>query len=281
MAGKLAAILKDIKIEHTVFALPFAFMGAVMAKGGFPSARKTFFILLAMVGARSAAMAFNRLVDEDLDRKNPRTRKRALPSGLVKRRDLALFISVSVALFLWAAKMLNPLCFRLAPLALVVVLGYSFSKRVSTLTHLFLGLSLGLTPVAGWVAVKGSFGLAPVVLGAGVLFWVSGFDIIYACLDFDFDRHQGVCSIPGCLGVGAALRVSRGFHLVAASLFLLTGVAASLGPPYYAGLAIVVICLAYEHSIVSPEDLSRVNTAFFTVNGVVSIVLFFFTLMSY
>ena len=277
---RLAAILRDIKVEHTVFALPFAFMGAALAERSFPTAAKTALILLAMVGARSAAMAFNRLVDASLDAKNPRTKTRALPSGAVKKREVALFVAVSVALFLLAARLLNPLSFRLAPIALLVILGYSFTKRFTRLTHLFLGLSLGLTPAAGYIAVKGSIAAAPVVLGAGVIFWVAGFDIIYACLDYDFDRKTGVHSIPGCIGVGPGLRVAALFHGLATLLFLATGIVASLGLAYYLGVGIVALCLLYEHSIVSPKDLGRVNTAFFTVNGVVSLVLFASTLLA-
>ncbi len=274
--GKLRIVLEMIKFEHTVFALPFAFLGAFLAARGLPGAWETSWILVAMVGARSAAMAFNRLADHRLDELNPRTRMRPLPAGLVDRPFVVLFILASSLLFLLSAWMLNPLALSLAPFALVLVLFYSYTKRFTPLSHLFLGLSLGIAPVGGWVAVRGTLEVEPFILAAAVLLWVAGFDIIYACQDIDFDRQTGLHSIPSRLGTKGALRVAAGLHLAMLLLLLIAVYLFQLSLLSWIGLFLVGVGLGYEHSLVRPDDLSRVNLAFFTVNGFISVTLLLF-----
>jgi len=275
-ARKLRIVLEMIKFEHTLFALPFAFLGAFFAARGCPGWAETLWILLAMVGARSAAMAFNRLVDQKIDASNPRTASRALPRKRVSPLFVGLFTGAGGLLFLTSAWMLNELAFRLAPVALIIVLGYSYTKRFTSLSHLVLGLALGIAPVGGWVAVKGEIGIFPLILSLAVLFWVAGFDIIYACQDFEFDRGAGLFSIPSRYGIRRALLVSGGLHL--AMMVLLAGAFfwANLTLLSWTGLGIVAIALIYEHRLVKPDDLSRVNAAFFGINGIVSVVLFLF-----
>jgi 4-hydroxybenzoate polyprenyltransferase len=265
-----------IKFEHTIFALPFAYLGAFLAKRGFPGWWATLWILVAMIGARSAAMAFNRLADWQFDAENPRTRERALPKGLVSGNFVAAFTLFSGAVFLFAAYQLNPLAFALSPLALGIVLAYSYTKRFTSLSHVFLGLSLGIAPVGGWIAVTGRIAAEPFVLAGAVLFWVAGFDVIYACQDVDFDVAQTLHSIPARLGIGWALLISAGFHLAMLVLLAWVFLNASLGVLSWVGLALVAIALVYEHLLVKPGDLSRVNAAFFGINGVISIILFVF-----
>ncbi|MGH9340687.1 MAG: UbiA-like polyprenyltransferase [Acidobacteriota bacterium] len=265
-----------IKFEHTVFALPFAYLGAFLAARGFPGWEASLWILLAMVGARSAAMAFNRLVDCGYDQLNPRTAARALPRGLVTRSFVVLFIATSAGLFFFSAWMLNWLAFYLSPLALTTVLAYSYTKRFTSLSHLFLGLSLAIAPVGGWVAVRGQLDGGPFVLSAAVLLWVSGFDILYACQDIDFDRRIGLHSLPARLGVRRALVLAAVFHGATIALLLYAFLLFDLSLISWAGLILISLGLIYEHSLVKPGDLSRLNAAFFTVNGLISIVLFLF-----
>lgn len=269
-----------IKFEHTVFALPFAFMGALLGARGLPTGAQAFYILLAMVGARSAAMAFNRLVDAPFDAANPRTAHRALPQGLVSRRAAVVFIAVSSLLFLWAASRLNPLCATLAPFALLVVLLYSYTKRFTWASHFFLGAALGLAPLGGWMAVRGGIGLVPVILGASVLLWVAGFDVLYALQDVEFDQRAGLFSLPASFGREASLRFARCLHLGAAAGFILTGWLADLGRLYFGAALAAGGLLMWEHSLVSPSDLSRLQHAFFTLNGLIGIVLGLATLFS-
>lgn len=274
--GKLLIVLEMIKVEHTVFALPFAFLGAFLAARGFPGWEKSFWILIAMVGARSAAMGFNRLVDLRIDAQNPRTAGRALPRRLVSTGFVAGFVVANSGALLIAAWRLNPLSLELAPIALFVVLGYSYAKRFTSLSHLFLGLALGIAPIGGWVAVRGTVGWEMLVLSASVLLWVAGFDIIYSCQDADFDRYVGLYSFPSRLGVRRALWLSSILHagmvgFLAWSLFIFR-----LSLLSWVGLGLVVMVLIYEHRLVKPDDLSRVNAAFFTLNGIVSILLFVF-----
>lgn len=273
----LRVILEMIKFEHTVFALPFALMAAVVAAHGFPSARVLGCILLAMVGARSSAMAFNRLVDLEFDRRNPRTATRALPAGQLTPAQVWAFVLATTGLFLAAAWLLNPLALLLSPVALAVIWGYSFTKRFTSLCHVFLGLAIGIAPSAAWIAVRGTLAWAPVLLTAAVMLWVGGFDIIYACQDAEFDRSVGLHSIPSWLGVGRALLVSRVMHAVTVLLLLSLPLLTPLGLVYDAGALLAALLLAYEHSLVRADDLSRVNAAFFTVNGFVSLGLFLFT----
>ncbi len=277
---QLLILLEMIKIQHTVFALPFAFMGALLGARGLPSARQAFFIFLAMVGARSAAMAFNRLADHRFDAANPRTRDRALPRGLISRRAAWAFTLASAALFLLAAGQLNRLCLWLAPPALAVVLFYSFTKRFTAYSHFFLGGALGLAPVAGWIAVTGAVALTPLVLGVAVTFWVAGFDVLYALQDEDFDREHGLFSLPVRVGRARALQLARLFHLGASLGFLLTGWLAGLGLLYFLAAAAAGGFLLWEHRLLSPQDLSRLHHAFFTLNGLVALVLCGATLLS-
>ena len=272
----LLIVLESIKFEHTVFALPFAFLGAFLAARGFPGWETSFWILAAMAGARSAAMAFNRLVDREDDRLNPRTADRALPQGRLSTRFVALFTLISSLLFLVAAWMLNDLAFRLSPLALAIILAYSYTKRFTACSHLILGLSLAIAPVGGWVAVLGELSLAPFYIAAAVLFWVGGFDIIYACQDYEFDRTQGRYSLPGKWGIKTALRLSVLFHVIMMACLMAAFVYFQLSLLSWVGLALVAAGLIYEHSLVRPDDLSRLDAAFFTLNGIISVVLFSF-----
>ncbi len=279
MTNKLRIILEMIKFEHTIFAMPFALTSAVVGAGGFPAWRVLFWIVVAMIGARSAAMAFNRIADAGIDSKNPRTCDRAIPKGLVSTADAWVFTIVSAGVFVLAAGMLNPLALALSPLALVVVLGYSLTKRFTSMSHLVLGLALGIAPVGAWIAVCGSFAPAPIVLSAAVMLWTAGFDIIYSLQDVDFDSKMGLFSLPRRLGSARALLVSRLMHVVVVGFLILFGRLTGLGAMYYSGIGVIAACLVYEHTLVSAKDLSRVNVAFFTMNGCVSLGLFVFTLI--
>lgn len=273
-------LLDMIKIEHTVFALPFAFMGALLAAQGLPTGRQAFFILLAMVGARSAAMAFNRLVDWQYDALNPRTATRALPAGLISRRATLIFIAASSLLFVLAAGQLNRLSLLLSPLALGWVCFYSYTKRFTWASHLVLGAGLGLAPLGGWIAVRGDIQPLPLLLSLAVLLWVAGFDILYALQDEDFDRRVGLFSLPAKLGRVRAMRLAAGLHVGAGLGFLAVGWVAALGPLYWAAASVAAILLGVEHALLCPQDLSRLNQAFFTMNGAVGLVLGAATLFS-
>ena len=270
---KLKIILEMIKFEHTVFALPFAIMSAFIASNGLPQLTKLGWILVAMVGARSCAMAFNRLADADIDSKNPRTSTRAIPAGLITKGAVWIFTVVSAGLLVCAAWRLNPLAFALSPVALAVIMGYSFTKRFTALSHLWLGLALSISPVGAWIAITGRFDWTPIVLCCVVLLWTAGFDIIYACQDVNFDRKHGLHSIPARIGIRWALWISSALHVVAVVLLFVIPLLAELGLFYYIGVGIVVLIFIYEHAIVKPNDLSRVNLAFFTLNGMISLVL--------
>lgn len=273
---RVGVILTMIKIEHTLFALPFAFLGMVLAADGWPSWRTVGWIVVAMVGARSAAMAFNRLVDRHIDARNPRTAGRALPKGQVSAGFVAAFIVVSVALLLFAARQLNPLALAFAPVALVVLLGYSYTKRFTAFSHLVLGLALGGAPLGAWIAVEGRFAVTPFVLTAIVLLWTAGFDVLYALQDEEFDRGAGLHSIPARLGTVGALWFSGALHVAMVGLLVALPwiYPPGLGTAYWIGVAGCVALLAYQHAIVRPGDLSRLNAAFFTANGVLSAWLF-------
>ena len=274
---QLRIILEMIKFEHTVFALPFALMSALLAAHGLPPWRVTVWILVAMVGARSSAMAFNRLIDMEFDRRNPRTADRALPAGQLTPAQVWLFVAGSTALLLLAAWRLNPLALALSPVALAVVWGYSYTKRFTALCHLVLGVAIGIAPSAAWIAVRGTLEWPPILLTLAVMLWVGGFDVIYACQDEGFDRQTGLHSLPARLGVARALMVSRIMHLGAVVLLLTLPLLTPLGWIYLAGVCVAAALLVYEHSLVKASDLSKVNAAFFTVNGFVSIGLFLFT----
>lgn len=273
MIRRLLIILEMIKFEHTLFALPFALVAALVAKGGIPEWRQLLWLLVAMVGARSSAMTFNRIVDIEYDRRNPRTASRALPAGLVTTAQAWLFTLVTAGLLVLAAWQLNPLALYLSPVALAVVWGYSFTKRFTRLSHLVLGLALGIAPSAAWIALTGALPLPPMILSLAVVCWTAGFDIIYACQDVEFDRKMGLHSIPAKLGLGPALIISSLLHLLAFVGLTAFGVLAGLRYGYFAALLPVTALLVYQHRIVRPNDLSRVNAAFFTANGAISVLL--------
>ena len=269
-----------IKFSHSVFALPFALASAAMAAGGRVPWRELPWIVVAMIGARSAAMGFNRLADQAIDARNPRTAGRELPRGVLSRGEVWVFVILSALALIGAAAMLNPLCLLLSPVALLVVLGYSYTKRFTSLSHLVLGLALSIAPVGAWLAVRGRFDAAPLVLALAVLAWVAGFDTIYSCQDVDFDRREGLRSLPALLGIRRALTVARLLHVAAVVLLAALFVLVPLHPIYLAGVAAVAALLVYEHSLVSADDLSRVDAAFFTVNGWISVGYLAFTILA-
>jgi 4-hydroxybenzoate polyprenyltransferase len=272
----LRVTLEMIKWEHSVFALPFALCGAMLAAGGLPTAHQLLWIVIAMVAARSAAMAFNRLADATLDAANPRTRTRALPAGHLSPMFVATFVVVSSAIFVLAASQLNRVTLWLSPVVLAVLLLYSYTKRFTRWSHLVLGFALGIAPAAAWIAVRGSLDARILLLTAAVTFWVGGFDVLYACQDFDFDRQTGLHSIPRFVGVRAALWIARGFHLVMVGLLVALLIVFAMGKLAACGVMVVILLLLYEHSLVRPNDLSKLNAAFFTMNGVISVLFFVF-----
>ncbi len=276
---KTALFLDLIKFSHTIFALPFAFMGAILAARGVPAPPTLLWIVLAMVGARSGAMAMNRLADQEIDARNPRTRERALPKGLVRRGEVILLMLGSFALFLFAAARLNPLCLKLAPFAMAVLILYSYTKRFTFLSHLILGLALAMAPLGAWIAVTGEVAAAPVVLGLAVLFWVAGFDILYAMADIDFDRASGLYSIPARFGAASGMAISRTLHALTLLLLLLLIFLLGLRSFYLAGVLLASGFLVYEHLLLIRYGLKRLDAAFFTANGLLSITLFCFTLL--
>jgi 4-hydroxybenzoate polyprenyltransferase len=272
----LRTTLEMIKWEHSVFVLPFALCGAMLAAGGWPGGRLLVWIIVAMVSARSSAMAFNRLADASIDAANPRTRTRALPSATLTPAFVATFVFVSSVVFLWAASQLNRLALWLSPVALGIILAYSYTKRFTRWSHLILGFAMGIAPSAAWIAVRGSLDPRILLLTAAVTFWGGGFDVLYACQDYDFDREAGLHSVPRHFGIRAALWIARLFHLLMLVFLVSMVVAFGLGWLAIAGVAVVALLLLYEHSLVSPTDLSKLNAAFFTMNGVISLVFFFF-----
>jgi 4-hydroxybenzoate polyprenyltransferase len=268
--------LEMIKWEHSIFVLPFALCGAMLAAKGIPEGRTLVWIIVAMVAGRSAAMAFNRLADASIDAANPRTRARALPAGELTSGFVTSFVVASCAVFLLAASQLNRLAFILAPFALALLLLYSYTKRFTRWSHLVLGFAMGMAPSAAWIAVRGSFDPRILLLTAAVTFWGAGFDVLYACQDYEFDTQAGLYSIPRKYGVARALWISRLFHAVMVTLLLVLVSVFSLGRLAAAGVAVVTLLILYEHSLVSAKDLSRLDAAFFTMNGVISAVFFFF-----
>jgi len=263
-----------IKIEHTLFALPFAFLGALLAANGLPAWRQVLWIIVAMVGARSAAMAFNRIADRNLDARNPRTANRALPAGLLSVGFVWVFTIVSAAVFLLAAAMLNRLTLILAPVALASVFVYSFTKRWTQFSHLVLGWCLAIAPTGAWIAVRGELASAvPLLLSLVVLLWTAGFDVLYACQDFDFDRREGLRSIPARVGIAPALWIARALHAGAFVALLALYLMTNLGPLAFAGVIVTGALLVYQHRLVRADDLGRLNAAFFTTNAFVSVIL--------
>jgi 4-hydroxybenzoate polyprenyltransferase len=276
LTAKTRTTLEMIKWEHSIFALPFALTAVLLASHGAPGWRTLAWILVAMVTARSCAMAFNRWADADIDAANPRTRSRAIPAGQLSREFVAGFTILMGLGFVIASAELNRLTLYLAPFVLAVLLGYSYMKRVTRWSHLVLGLALGLAPSAAWIAVRGSLDPRIVVLTAAVMLWVGGFDVLYACQDFEHDRQAGLHSIPQAMGVPAAFMVARGMHLAMLGLLIWFGYLFSFGVAGWLGVAAAGLLLAYEHSIVSPKDMKRLNAAFFTMNGVIAMVFLLF-----
>ncbi len=279
MAGwwkSTAATLEMIKWEHSIFALPFALCGAMLAADGWPAWSKLGWIVLCMISARSAAMAFNRLVDAELDKANPRTAMRAIPAGQLGSGFVAAFVVVAAAVFVLGTAMLNRLTLELAPFALIVVLGYSYMKRLTRWSHLVLGLALGIAPSAAWIAVRGSYDRRMLVLTALVMLWVGGFDVLYACQDFEHDRRVGLNSVPAAFGMEGAFRIARFMHVAVVLLAVWLDQLFQLGVVGYAGTVVVAGLLLYEQLIVSPRDIRRMNAAFFLLNGVISVVFFLF-----
>ena len=285
LTSKTVQILEMIKFSHTLFALPFALMGAALAvskPGVVVSGIKPWVgILICMVGARSAAMAFNRIVDRRIDAKNPRTATRHIPSGVLSTKSVAIFTVVSCSIFLAGTAMFlpeNPWPLRLSSPVLLWLLGYSLAKRFTSLAHVWLGVALGMAPAAAWVAFRGELSLTPVLLGLAVTFWVSGFDILYACQDYDFDTKAGLHSIPARFGIGRSLKIASLLHLLMIFMLVGVGIAMPLGWIYFGGVLVVASLLVYEHSLVKPEDLSKVNVAFFQMNILISMGLLCVTL---
>jgi len=274
MSSRLGTTLEMIKWEHSVFALPFALTGAMLAAGGLPAWQVLFWIVVCMIAARSAAMAFNRWADAEIDRANPRTATRAIPAGLLSRQFTIGFTIVSAAIFLFGASRLNRLTLELAPLALAVIFFYSYAKRLTHWSHLVLGLALGIAPSAAWIAVRGSLDPRIVVLTGAVLFWVGGFDVLYACQDYEHDLQAGLHSIPQAFGLPAAFWIARAMHVVMLLLLVALIVLFHLSWVSAAGVVAVAAMLLYEHRLVSPKDLRRLNAAFFTMNGIISFVFF-------
>jgi 4-hydroxybenzoate polyprenyltransferase len=261
-----------VKLEHSVFALPFAYAGAFLAHNRIPAATRLWWITVAMVGARSLAMSLNRVIDHEIDARNPRTAGRELPSGQLSLDHAIAFCAISLAVLAVALYQLPPLTWYLSPIIIAAFVVYPYTKRFTSLCHVFLGATIGLAPVGAWVAVTYSLAWQPFLLMGAVTFWIAGFDIIYACMDLDFDRREGIHSLPVSLGVGKALWVTKVFHLLAVAFLVGEGMARHLGVIYYFGVAVVALLLAYENAIVTARDLSKVGMAFMTMNGVISVV---------
>jgi len=274
---KIAVFLEMIKFSHTVFALPFALTGAFLAASGLPSGRQVLWIILAMAGARTAAMGLNRLIDAEIDAKNPRTAKRAIPAGLIGKGATLVFIAAATLLLLFAAMMLNPLCLKLSPVAIFFLVLYSFCKRFTSLAHVVLGICLAAAPMGAWIAIRGSIDTPALILGGIVLFWVAGFDILYALQDLDFDRAAGLHSIPVALGVRGSLWAARLFHLVMMGLLMQLFVIMHLGLLFLAGIVAAGAMLLYEHLLLKDGNLDRLDAAFFNMNGYISIAILAFT----
>lgn len=274
---KIKVFLDMIKFPHTIFALPFALTSAVIASSGIPEFKKLFWIIVAMVGARTGAMSFNRLVDMHIDAKNPRTKDRPLPKGLISKEAVIFYIIISFLLLIFSAYMLNKLCFYLSPIAIIILTGYSLTKRFTHYSHIVLGLALAGAPLGAWIAIKGEVDVLPIILSLAVLFWVAGFDILYALQDYEFDRKEGLHSIPVKFGIKKSILISRVFHILMVFLLIFIYYLASLSVIYLVGLAIISALLVYEHSLVKENDLSKLDIAFFNMNGYISVLFFIFT----
>jgi len=278
---KVKTFFRMIKIEHSLFALPFAFTGALLAARGIPSFWEIFWIFVAMVNARTIAMGLNRVVDAEIDSKNPRTAGREIPAGKISKKKALLYIVLSLVVYEVATYQLNMLCFILSPIPLIVFIVYSYSKRFTSLCHIILGVALGLAPIGAWVAINGTVNLGIVLLGIAVLLWVAGFDIIYALQDLDFDKNYGLFSIPAKLGIKNSVFISRLFHLAAFIIFVYLKIYFGLGIVYLAGVILCGLFMLYEHSLIKSDDLSRVNMAFFNMNAYISITIFVFVFLDF
>lgn len=278
---KTSDFLRLIKFSHSVFALPFAFTGALIAAGGIPSLRHIIWITVAMVGARTGAMGLNRIIDSKIDTLNPRTKDREIPKGVIKRGEAFFYTFLALAVFIFAAYKLNPLCLMLSPIAIFVVALYPYAKRFTSLSHLLLGLALSFAPFGAWVAIKGSINADILPLSLAVLFWVAGFDIFYAMQDMEFDKKHSLFSIPSRFGIKNSIRLAKLFHLITILLLLSLIPIFHMKGLYLAGVIIAAALLIYEHLLVKPHDLSRIDMAFFNMNGYISITLFIFTLLDY
>jgi 4-hydroxybenzoate polyprenyltransferase len=273
---------KMIKFSHTIFALPFAFSSALLAmETNSWSWGQLLWILLAMVGARTAAMGFNRFIDSDIDAKNPRTKNREIPSGKIKKSEALIYITLSAVLLVYSAYRLNELCFYLSPVALLVIFAYSYTKRFTFLCHIVLGISLSLAPVGAWIAITGQFSLFPVILGIAVLFWVAGFDIIYSCQDAEYDKSEELYSIPVFFGLKRALLIARLFHIVTIMLLFSLSLLLTFHYIFYIGLLVIAFILYKEHKMISVDNLTNIGFAFFNLNAVVSVIFFFSVLSHY
>jgi 4-hydroxybenzoate polyprenyltransferase len=276
---RIRTVLEMIKFEHSVFALPFALVGALLAaraSGTLPSWHQLLWIVVAMVGARSAAMTMNRIADIEYDRRNPRTASRALPAGELSVGFARAFTILAAAVLVFAAWRLNPLALKLSPVALAVLFFYSYTKRFTSWSHFALGFCLGISPAAAWIAIRGSLDWRVLILCAAVTLWVGGFDVLYACQDVEFDKAAGLHSIPKKFGIARALLLARAMHIVMVALLAWLAWSFHLAWPAWAGIAVVAALLAYEHSLVKPNDLSKMNAAFFTVNGYISLLFLLF-----
>jgi 4-hydroxybenzoate polyprenyltransferase len=280
MMRTLRILLDNVKFEHTIFALPFAYLGMALAAGGLPTWGQASWVTLAMAGARTLAMSLNRVIDAESDARNPRTAGRPIPRGLLSGRSVWLLAAASLVVMLISAWQLNPLCLALSPLAIIVLVVYPYTKRFTWLSHAVLGLADGIAPVGGWIAVTGSFAPEAILLGGVVAAWVGGFDLIYACQDVDFDRREGLYSVPARFGIPAALTLSVWTHVAGAALLAAVGWLMGLSWPFWAGWLITCGLLVYEHRLVKPDDLSRLDVAFFNINGYIAVVVFVFTLAS-
>lgn len=280
LLGKLRAYADNVALSHSIFALPFAAIAFILAADGQPSANAVFWIIAAMVSARSAALALNNLIDLKYDRQHPRFRQRPMVTGAIGTREAAAFIAVCVAAFLWSTSHLQPVCLWLAPFVLLLFVVYPYLKRVTWACHLFLGITVGLAPLATWVALRGDLAVPPLALAVAVSAWIAGFDVVYGCLDVAFDRQAGLHSIPQAFGVKRALAVARLLHLASVACFVAFGLLADLGPLYYGGTVAAAGVLCYQHSIVRPGDLSQISQRYFMRNGLVGLSLCLFTLLS-
>lgn len=281
MFKKIVLYLKLIKFSHSIFSLPFALTGTLIAASGIPSLKKILWIIIAMGGARSGAMGLNRIIDRKIDAENPRTKDREIPAGKVKVRDAVIFTVISFVILVFAAYMLNPLCLKLSPVAIAVVFLYPYTKRFTWLSHFVLGIALSAAPLGAWIAIKGTLDWEILLMVFAVIFWLAGFDVLYALQDLEFDKSSGLYSLPKKFGIKKTLILSDIFHFLAWSLLVLTGIIFDLRVFYWLGILIVGGLFIYEHSIVKPNDLSKLDMAFFNMNGYISMTVFVFTLLDY